>query len=271
MNAQANTGLKGFFAAWTDSLALLLLRLRSGTWQAAMRDGGPVSSVVWVGVSAAGWPGRLWLGWSADEAAKLLQLFLGEPVGIAEEPDSTQKEALEELTRQWCGLAATALEPCHGEVAFNATLETATAGRHSASHCCIASDGAESIAVSMVLDPELEKFLVEPATSLSGEGATVARSSGASVDELERQGNLDLLLEVELPVMLRFGTREAKLREVLDLAAGAVLELNREVQEPVDLVLHGKLIARGEVVVVDGNYGLRVTEVASPQQRVSSL
>jgi flagellar motor switch protein FliN/FliY len=78
-------------------------------------------------------------------------------------------------------------------------------------------------------------------------------------------------MDVELAVMLRFGSRQAKLREVLDLATGAVLELDREVQEPVDLVLNGKVIARGEVVVVDGNYGMRVIEVASPQQRVSSL
>jgi len=88
---------------------------------------------------------------------------------------------------------------------------------------------------------------------------------------LLRQGNLELLMDVELPAMLRFGTRQSTLREVLDLATGAVLELNREVQEPVDLVLNGKLIARGEVVLVDGNYGLRVTEVASPQQRANSL
>jgi flagellar motor switch protein FliN/FliY len=51
------------------------------------------------------------------------------------------------------------------------------------------------------------------------------------------------------------------LKDILDLCAGSVVELDQEVQEPVDLLLDGKLIARGEVVVVDGNYGLRVTEV----------
>lgn len=77
-------------------------------------------------------------------------------------------------------------------------------------------------------------------------------------------GNLDLLLDVELGVTLRFGSRRMLLREVLELSAGAVIELDRLVQEPVDLLLDGKLIARGEVVVVDGNYGLRVSEVAEP-------
>ena len=78
-------------------------------------------------------------------------------------------------------------------------------------------------------------------------------------------------MDVELGVTLRFGRRHTSLHEVLDLATGAVLELDREIQEPVDLVLNGRVIARGEVVVVDGNYGLRVSEVASAQRRVGSL
>ena len=78
-------------------------------------------------------------------------------------------------------------------------------------------------------------------------------------------------MDVELAVTLRFGCRQTTLHEVLDLATGAVLELDREIQDPVDLVLNGRVIARGEVVVVDGNYGLRINEVASAQGRVSSL
>ena len=89
--------------------------------------------------------------------------------------------------------------------------------------------------------------------------------------ELFSQANLELLMDVELPVMLRFGRRQATLREILDLATGAVLELDRQIQEPVDLVLNDRVIARGEVVIVDGSYGLQVTEVASPQQRLDSL
>ena len=55
------------------------------------------------------------------------------------------------------------------------------------------------------------------------------------------------------------------LREVLELNAGAVVELDRKLKEPVDLLVDGRLIARGEVVVVDGNYGLRVTSLVSMQ------
>jgi flagellar motor switch protein FliN len=74
---------------------------------------------------------------------------------------------------------------------------------------------------------------------------------------------MGMLMEVELVVKVRFGGRRMLLKDILDLCAGSVVELDQEVQEPVDLLLDGKLIARGEVVVVDGNYGLRITEVLS--------
>jgi len=98
-----------------------------------------------------------------------------------------------------------------------------------------------------------------------------AAEAPAAAPEAARRENLDLLLGIELGVMLRFGRRQATLREVLELAVGAVVELDREIQEPVELLLNGRVIARGEVVIVDGNYGLRVTEVASPRHRIDSL
>ena len=73
--------------------------------------------------------------------------------------------------------------------------------------------------------------------------------------------NLDLLRGVELPVTLCFGRRRMRLREVLELNAGSVVELDRQVEDPVELLLDGRVIARGEVVVVDGSYGIRVREV----------
>ena len=98
-----------------------------------------------------------------------------------------------------------------------------------------------------------------------------AATASAQIEELIQQGNLELLMDVELNVMLQFGCRQATLREVLELSVGAVLELDREIQQPVDLLLNRRVIARGEVVVIDGNYGLRVTEVAPAQQRIDSL
>ncbi len=76
--------------------------------------------------------------------------------------------------------------------------------------------------------------------------------------------NFGLVLDVEVEASLRFGQRELQLREILDLHVGSVIELDRRLKEPVELVVAGRVIARGEVVIVDGNYGLRVVEVPSP-------
>jgi flagellar motor switch protein FliN/FliY len=70
-------------------------------------------------------------------------------------------------------------------------------------------------------------------------------------------------MDVELAVTLRFGSRRLLLRDILELNSGAVVELDRQVHEPVDLLLDGRVLARGEVVVVDGNYGLRVSKVGT--------
>jgi flagellar motor switch protein FliN/FliY len=84
------------------------------------------------------------------------------------------------------------------------------------------------------------------------------KSGNTSQDQV----NLDLVMGVELNVTLRFGQRQLTLREVLELTSGSVVELDRQVEEPVELLLEGKVIARGEAVVIDGNYGLRITEVS---------
>jgi flagellar motor switch protein FliN/FliY len=82
---------------------------------------------------------------------------------------------------------------------------------------------------------------------------------------------LELLLDVELEATLRFGSREMPLGEILDLGPGDVVQLDRHVTDPVDLLVGDKIVARGEVVLVNGNFGLRVTEVAEPRKRLESI
>ncbi len=82
---------------------------------------------------------------------------------------------------------------------------------------------------------------------------------------------IELLLDVELEATLRFGCRELPLGELLDLGPGDVVQLDRHVDDPVDLIVGDKIVARGEVVLVNGNFGLRVTEVAAPRKRLESI
>ena len=88
---------------------------------------------------------------------------------------------------------------------------------------------------------------------------------------MARDQKLELLMDVELDVTLRFGERQMVLHDILDLSAGSVVELNQNVQDPVELLIGTKVVARGEVVVVEGSYGLRVTEIVSPMERIQSL
>jgi flagellar motor switch protein FliN/FliY len=72
------------------------------------------------------------------------------------------------------------------------------------------------------------------------------------------------LMDVGLDVKLRFGTRRMLLRDVLALGPGVVVELENPLHSPVDLLLDGRLIAQGDVVIVDGKYGLRITSIVDP-------
>ena len=80
----------------------------------------------------------------------------------------------------------------------------------------------------------------------------------------------DLLLDVALPVSVSFGRKTLQIREVLKLNTGSIVELDRMVSEPVDVIVNDCVIARGEVVVVDGNYGVRITHLASREDRLRS-
>ncbi len=89
-------------------------------------------------------------------------------------------------------------------------------------------------------------------------------------DAFVRPTTMERVVDVPLAVTIRFGQRQLTLRELLELGTGSLLELDRQVEEPVDLMLGERVIARGEVVIVDGNYGMRVTEVLETQTRAKA-
>jgi flagellar motor switch protein FliN/FliY len=90
----------------------------------------------------------------------------------------------------------------------------------------------------------------------------------AAVRDNNFSKTFDLLLDVALPVSVSFGRTSLQIREVLKLNTGSIVELNRFVTEPVDVIVNDCVIARGEVVVVDGNYGVRITQLSSREDRL---
>lgn len=83
--------------------------------------------------------------------------------------------------------------------------------------------------------------------------------------------NMNLIMDVPLQVTVELGRTRKLIREILDLAAGSVIELDKLAGEPVDILVNGKLIAKGEVVVIDENFGVRVTDIVSPFERATNL
>jgi len=101
-----------------------------------------------------------------------------------------------------------------------------------------------------------------------------SESLGTSKDETQSGSsnvNLELLLDVELPVSVSFGSSEMMLKDVMKMGTGSIIELNKTVNDPVAIIVNRKPIAYGEVVMVDGNYGVRILEVESTADRIRSL
>lgn len=127
--------------------------------------------------------------------------------------------------------------------------------------------GDQSWAILVRDEVRAAEGAVKPATAkASGAGGSpVGAAAGGLAPGIE------LLLDVELDASLRFGCREMPLGELLDLGPGDVVQLDRHVADPVDLIVGDKIVARGEVVLINGNFGLRVTEVTAPRKRLESI
>jgi len=193
---------------------------------------------------------------------RLAQIFVGEPGAAAAEPTAEHREALLELLRQVSGIASTGAKARWGEVQLSVELAAAPSWPPAETMWLQASIEGEP---GLLLEVGLSAALVAELRAGKIEAVKTAMDSSSSTLASEQTpvtGALDLLMDVQLGVTMRFGARRLLLREVLDLSPGAVVELDRRVQDPVELLLDGRLIARGEVVVIDGNYGLRVTDVS---------
>jgi flagellar motor switch protein FliN len=116
-------------------------------------------------------------------------------------------------------------------------------------------------------DPQLDAQIVSQIGAMADPAAGSCEPASSSA----LSPGLELLLDVELEASLRFGSREMPLGEILDLGPGDVVELDRHVADPVDLIVGDKIVARGEVVLINGNFALRVTEVAAPRKRLESI
>jgi flagellar motor switch protein FliN/FliY len=123
------------------------------------------------------------------------------------------------------------------------------------------------------LGKALDQALNESSSHIEEHVVQPARfgSLGGSRESAATQHSIDFLYDVNLQVAVELGRTDLTIREVLDLGLGSIVELNKLAGEPVDILINGRPIARGEVVVIDDMFGVRVIDILSPYDRINSL
>ncbi|WIM96097.1 flagellar motor switch protein FliN [Actinoplanes oblitus] len=127
-----------------------------------------------------------------------------------------------------------------------------------------------SVAIPLRDDEDVRAVLALSVSPWPSEDPLVAAATGGggvaqrSAPAVGRRGGLDMLHDVEMEVSAELGRTRMSVRELLSLTPGAIVELDRAAGSPADLLVNGRLIARGEVVVVDENFGIRITEIVAP-------
>jgi flagellar motor switch protein FliN len=279
-----------FLRVWTESFANVLAQLGAASPKVTFSEPAPAKALsseelsVTTSVFFRG-GGALHgdMVWVAQQPAALqcAQLLLSEPFDAAAELSDTRKDAFAELLRQVAAQVAASWKTVAGEetqISFQEAAGDVFVPAQSSS-VTLSAEKVPEIALRFFVNsalfdvlsirtpkaPEASTFTMETVPHAQREIADAGGPIGAV------SPNLELLLDVELEAFIRFGEREMLLRDVFGLMPGAVVELNQLVNEPASLLVAGRTVARGEVVVVDGNFGLRVTEVASRGQRAELL
>ena len=282
----ARPDVSPYIQVWVESFAQALGQIVGSPFPCEVLPEAPADMTtpgdtdLWiVCASTGGLRGEMSLRLAPASVVCLAQIFMSEPVSPAAEMTAEHREASVELLRQVGGLAATGLKASRGAVQGEVQIRLdafPAAPSWAASSTLWLRLGGDPPNVALV-EMHLSAALVAGLRSEKSDATEAAemaddlRPDGARANDLPANdsrpgpsggsGQFGLLMDVELAVTLRFGSRLLLLREILDLSPGAVVELDRQVKEPIDLLLEGRVVARGEVVVVDGNYGLRVTEV----------
>ena len=259
-----------FVQLWAENMTKVMAQIASAPFpvEIASRTGDEVPPAAeadtYLTVTAAGTVrGEMCLRVPEGVALALAKFFTADADADRKEFTANDRSAVEELFRQVAGHVSTAAKQRWKEVPITLVLgEAPTWSPGSSGWLCSGADAKFKVEIEWRLSSALAASL-----QAAWQQPTLNDAAPLSPDAgLPEASKFDLLMNVELDVTLRFGGRDILLKDILELGAGSVLELDREITDPADLLLDGKLIARGEVVVVDGNFGLRVTEVmAIPQ------
>jgi flagellar motor switch protein FliN/FliY len=210
------------------------------------------------GITVAGaFHGNAALALTTSDAALLAQNFTDPPAEFNDEQKNSAQALLQEITSMAGGL----LQNQFGSIKLEVSSIEPPTWQGTGIVLRVTDTTRRAVTLYLLIGNELMEAMVS--------NPSISTTTESGKKTIVSDTNLDLLMGVDLTLTLRFGTRTLTLREILDLTSGSVVELDRQVQEPADLLLGDKLIARGEVVIVDGNYGLRITELPEQGQTIA--
>jgi flagellar motor switch protein FliN len=188
--------------------------------------------------------------------------------------DELDQDAIEALIAQQAAEAAAAAAPVEAEdaeVVAEAAQPAPVAEAEAADDAPLTADEIEALIAA-----EAGPAVPSPAPgALATTGPLIEDVSFAELPPvrapIDERAEIDLLLDVPLQITVELGQARRTIRELLELGQGSILHLTRHAGEPVDVLVNGQHIARGEVVVIDENFGIRVTEVVSPAERLRTM
>ncbi len=252
---------------------------------------------VWMHAQVSG-GGAVALLWPMAESGRLTAVMGGEDPALKSTVSAADLGMLKELTDAMIGGGVAGLATLLGESA-QATDGAASIGKAAGELGKLLGPGPTGVHVKfenagvagstiLIFSQDLEKRIARRQDAGLTEGALVSDAEMKDIltgfkpeHETDRTGNgghvgplpenLDVIMDIELTATARMGKVEVPLADVLNYGPGSIIELGHLVDEPVELLVNGKLIARGDVVVVDEKFGLRITEIVSPRERLESL
>jgi flagellar motor switch protein FliN/FliY len=216
----------------------------------------------------------IWVG-AAEETWSVLGGRILAAAGVESSGPAELKDTYLEVLRQSLGALASAVGSRLGReiTAIAGAVQEPAAALAFGCQISISADGKELPRLAFYISNEMFEALQDYKNHDSTDSPQSSQRTAdeeANTTELSTRacGTLDLLLDVEMPVSVSFGRTQVRVQDILKLITGSIIELDRAISEPVEVIVNNCTIARGEVVVVDGNYGVRIHEVMSRRERL---
>ncbi|WP_121094705.1 flagellar motor switch protein FliY [Helicobacter pylori] len=211
----------------------------------------------------------------------LSDLMLGGEGASKEEMDNDDLDAFKEMASNIFGAIATSLKsqellPKLNFTTINAEIAKELPKKEDYAKAMVFSFKMEAIKESQIIllttaafERQFEKTHKEKEETTEG-AAEEVKTHDASLENIEIR-NISMLLDVKLNVKVRIGQKKMILKDVVSMDIGSVVELDQLVNDPLEILVDDKVIAKGEVVIVDGNFGIQITDIGTKKERLEQL